>query len=187
MGYRESTTGEWSSRRSSAAAIGLAGALALTLAACTSSTTAPPRPHRITASTPAPPAEGCVEIVAAEEGPPTPDGTPYAITLVGSWGTSTKPTGEQLTITELSPNPGKPEKQPLVHTAADGALPEPLLYDFAPMEVAARYAVLGTIFLAHGSHTVPVTADCLTHVTVASTPYQQANGGNVPVSNNNGP
>ena len=135
----------------------------------------------------APPAEGCIGITAAEVGAPSPEGTEFSFQLIGHWGAGTKPVGEQLTITpESSAGPGTPEIQPEVPVRTDGSLPDRLSYVFPAAEVAATYAVQGTIILRHGAHRLaPVTPFCATEVTVQSTPYQDAPYGSVTVSNNN--
>jgi hypothetical protein len=174
MRNRETSIGEVSGRRR-AAVIGLAGAAALTLAACTSGSTSAKAPvPRATAT--APPAEGCIGITAADYGRPPIEGTTYAFTLIGRWGAGTRPIGEQLTITvETSAGPGAPDTQPLVPAKPDGSLPEPLTYEFPAAEAVTKYAVQGTIVLAHGARTFsPVTPFCKTDVTVPAAPYQQA-------------
>lgn len=189
MGYRETRIGEFTRRRKRAAAVGLAGALALTLAACTSSSGTAPRSHPTTTTAPALPAEGCIGITATSDGPPSPNGIPYTFRLIGRWSDGTKPIGEQLTITpETSAGPGIAEQQPMVPADSDGVLPDTLSYDFPAAEVVAKYAVQGVIILRHGSHRIaPVTPYCAIDITTPSTPYQQAPEGTVTVTNNNGP
>jgi hypothetical protein len=172
-------------------ALGLVGMLAVTAAvsACTSNTSATPKPTRNTVVT-GPPAEGCIAI-ETDKLSISPDGTTYAIRLIGRWGTGTFPTGERLTITRQSPYPHGPshiEQTPNVPPLPDGALPEPLLYEFPASETVTHYLVQGVISMRHGSReSSPVTTYCKTEVDVPATYDQQANDGAVTVALNLSP
>lgn len=183
MRQHEASVGEHNGRRKFLAA-GIAGALALTLAACTSGSSAAKTPAHRTVAT-APPAEGCIAITATDQGRPPDAGSVYAFTLVGRWNAGTQPVSEQLIITAEPPNgSGTVASQPEVPATPDGALPEPLSYQFPAAMVAVRYAVQGEITLAHGSRRfTPVTPFCETTITVAAAPYQDAPEGTVTVHN----
>jgi hypothetical protein len=183
MRHRETSTGEHSGRRRLLAA-GVAGMLALTLAACTSGASSAKAPARRTVAA-APPAEGCIAITATDQGRPPDEGSVYAFTLIGRWNAGTQPVSEQLIITAEPPNgSGTVETQPAVSASPDGALPEPLSYQFQAAMVAVKYAVQGTITLTHGPHKfTPVTPYCETTITVAAAPYQDAPEGTVTVHN----
>lgn len=186
MRQHERSLGE-SRRRRYALAVAVTGALALIAAIPSSGTTAAKAPTRHVAdAAPQPPAEGCIAITAVDQGRPPDEGSIYAFTLIGRWNAGTHPVGERLTITEeTSAGPGESETEPLVPVRTDGSLPELLSFQFPAAEVAAQYAVQGTIVLRRGSHIfAPVTPFCETDVTVSAAPYQEAPEGTVTVTNN---